>query len=152
MHDFDCSIIKIANDFYEAYLRCIRGEKWGVDENGVFRGHVVNVPAIVNGSFAIELYLKSLISITSKKDTSKKHNIKILYNMLLEEDKTKLRNQIEQEIKNYGTFNECISGISNSFVYWRYIHEKEDFGFGLNKTLVVIHIFLNNIKNYLDRY
>lgn len=49
--DFDTSITNIADDFCEAYLRCLKGKNPTVDEFNRTRCEVVNVPAIVNGAF-----------------------------------------------------------------------------------------------------
>lgn len=151
MYDFNHSIIDIAKDFYEAYCRCTRGETQ-THENNSCSTSVVNIPAIVNGAFSIELYLKYIISISTKKYTSEEHNLKRLFKMLARHDQDYMKNRIEGNLLHCGSFNKCLHGISNSFVYWRYIHEKRDFGFGLNMTIIAINCFLNCIKEYAENY
>ena len=58
---FEHDILDIANDFYEAYRRCGEGKNPRTDEWGRYVTDVVSVPELVNGLFACELYLKSIL-------------------------------------------------------------------------------------------
>ena len=159
----DCSIIDIAEDFNEAYIRCMEGKN-NRSEGNTTVGDIVSVPAIVNGVFAIELYLKSMID-PQKLGERKIHKIQELFSLLDDETKTKLetkikgelpkllkltdsntQNQDESERNKYYSFEECLEGISEVFVFWRYIHEKEDLGFGFQNTIIILPIFLKNIR------
>ena len=145
-YDFDCSIKLIANDFYEAYIRCTEGKNIETIGNTTIL-HVVNVPAIVNGSFAIELYLKSMI----EKKNIKDHNLYFLFNCLDESMKSKIIREIEPQLINERLkFDEALMKISDSFIYWRYIYEKDNFGIGLNITLKLLNIFIEVIKKYAE--
>lgn len=145
-YDWSRDILDIADDFYEAYKRC--GEEKPVvdNRNGKIRGSVVNVPSIVNGAFALELYLKSLIPEKQRKISG--HSFSVLYSVLSTENQDFIKQRVEPKIKgwNFLTFDTALEGISQSFEYWRYIHEKEDFGFGLNMTLNILPLFLEAIR------
>lgn len=150
-YDFDTSIITIADDFYEAYLRCVEGKNPTVDEYNRIRYEVVNVPAIVNGAFALELYIKSLSRAGKRKLTKMKHNIKGLLLTLDQSIQDEIRKEIEPKLERYQTYDECLDGINDSFVFWRYVHTKKDFGFGLNDTLKVLPLFLNATRAITKR-
>lgn len=145
-HDWSIDILDIADDFYEAYRRC-REEKPVIDDcNGKMRGSIVSVPAIVNGAFALELYLKSLIPEKQRRISG--HNFSVLYSVLDAEKQDFIKQRVEPRIKGWHflTFDTVLEGISQSFEYWRYIHEKEDFGFGLNMTLNILSPFIDAIR------
>ena len=142
MYDFDTSIIEIANDFYDAYKRCREDKNIRKTEYG-YISSVVNVPAIVNGSFALELYLKSMI----KNDVIiKEHGLKVLFGMLDCDLSNDIREEVNKKIDNQCSFDEMLDGIDDSFLYWRYIHEKPNFGFGLKNTLKAIDTFIETFK------
>ena len=145
-YDFDTSILNIADDFYEAYLRCAEGKNPTVDEYNRTRYEVVNVPAIVNGAFAIELYIKSMSRAGKRKLQKMKHNIKDLLLTLDQSIQDEIKQEVEPKLESYQTYDECLDGVSDSFVFWRYIHTKKDFGFGLNDTLKILPLFLNAIR------
>lgn len=149
--DFDTSITNIADDFYEAYLRCLKGKNPTVDEFNRTRYEVVNVPAIVNGAFAIELYIKSMSKAGKSKLKKMKHNIKDLLSTLDQSIQDEIRKEVEPKLDSYQTYDDCLDGIDNAFVFWRYIHTKKDFGFGLNDTLKVLPLFLNAIRTIAKR-
>ncbi len=148
--DFDMSIQNIANDFYLAYKRCIEGKNPHIDEYGRHVIEVVNVPALVNAAFACELYLKMLI----KDDTTRGHDLEILFDQLEVDDKDKIRNIITERLKKESLekgFDYYLKGISDDFEFWRYIHEKPDFGeLGLNLGLRAINCFVEGLKEYTD--
>lgn len=143
---FDTSIINIAEDFYEAYLRCSEGKNPTIDEFNRTRYEVVNVPAIVNGAFAIELYIKSMSALSNKELIKKRHSIKALLSTLDKPIQDEIRQEVESKLEEYQTYDECLKGINNAFTFWRYVHTKPDFGFGLNETLKVLPIFLDSIR------
>ena len=164
-----CEIIEIAGEFCEAYHRCIENKNPRKDEFERTVTDVANVPAIVNGAFAIELYLKSMID-PSRIKRKRSHNIDELISFLDEQlrkeiikkikeelpklikptNKTKIENK-KEIIKETYTFEECLEGISNSFEYWRYIYEKENSGFGFYNILNIIPVFLRVIKEYAEK-
>ena len=148
MHDFNKSIDVMAEDFYKAYKRCKRGENPQKMLNScVTKYDALNVPAIVMASFAIELFLKSILSKERKGEKIFGHDFVSLFSLL----STKSQNYIKMNVSKllYGTdsFDDALQGINNAFCFWRYIHEKEDFGYGLNKTLMVLPAFMETIRN-----
>lgn len=86
-------------------------------------------PFIVNSSFSIELYLKTIHLILGRK--IKGHKLKVLY----EELPNKVRDEIEEDARNDldtkhlekgESLGDAISTFSDSFVEWRYLYEKEE--------------------------
>jgi len=149
-YDFDHSILDIANDFYEAYKRCAEGKNPHVDEYGRHVAETPAVPTIVNGIFACELYLKSMLPNIDWKGNRFAHNLRYLYRRLPAEAKKRLRVAIEPNLDwQNKSFDECLKLISNGFQFWRYIHESEDFGeLGLNGTLRVLPAFLESLREH----
>ena len=145
-YDWSTNIVDIADDFYEAYRRCNEEKpiisKW----NGAVRGSVVNVPVIVNGSFALELYMKSILMKEGKNYRKYRHNIYSLFYALNPNLQKQVKETIEPHLKGWRLkFDEALEGIKDSFEYWRYIHEKENFGFGLNMSLNILSLFVETI-------
>lgn len=151
-YDFDKSIIKIADDFYEAYLRCLEGKNETSDGFNTTSYEVVNVPAIVNGAFAIELYIKGLSHLSNRELKCKKHSIKALLLTLEPSIQEDIRKEVELRLDKNQTHEECLKCIDNAFVFWRYIHTKNGFDFGLNKTLIYLGIFLCVDKTAVAKY
>lgn len=101
--------VDIADDFYEAYIRCFQKEN---------DGKIVAVPAFVNGLFACELYFKCLIE---KKIIG--HNLKDLFNALDEEKKKKL---LMIKCDERYTLEGLLKSIGNGFEVWRYCFETQE--------------------------
>ncbi len=145
--------IEIADDFYEAYKRCFAAN----DKN-----QIVAIPAFVNGFFACELYLKSILS--ANDITSSGHNIETLFNKLPTELQKTIENEFLNEAKsiyvfNSIEFNELLKKISLGFEFWRYIYEDENKEFEeklpfaysenfLNIFLPIVEGVANNYVNY----
>lgn len=117
---FERNILQQADDFFEAYRRCSKGENPRKDEYNRLCFSVVNVPAVVNAAFSIELYLKSIL-----KSKEREHRLEILFNKLNIETQEQIKKAINAELSknNIYNFDECLSHISNVFVEWRYIYE-----------------------------
>ena len=145
-HDFDTTILNIAEDFYHAYSRCLEEKNPTKDEYGRIRYDVVNVPAIVNGAFALELYLKSLSPLSDKELKQKRHSIKKLFLTLNIDTQKRIRDEVEKELPSGYTFEKGLTIINNAFTFWRYIHTKPDLGYGLSVTLNVLPAFVNAIR------
>ena len=145
-NDFDVSIINIAEDFYHAYLRCLEGKNRNIDEYGRIRYDVVNIPAIVNGAFSLELYLKSLSPLSGKELMKKRHSIKKLFLTLDNDTQERIRDEVEKELPLDYTFEKGLAIINNAYTFWRYIHTKPDLGYGLNVTLNVLSVFIEVIR------
>ena len=141
------SIVDVADDFYEAYKRCTEGKNERIDERGRHTAEVVNIPAIVNGAFALELYLKSFIPACQIEPKELGHNIANIFSKLKQDLQERIRSDVEPNLKGWTqTFDEAINGIGDGFEYWRYIHEKEDLGYGLNMMLNVLPLFLEAVR------
>ena len=76
-YDFRTDILLIADDFYDAYKRCREGKN-PVHFDGAIKYSACNIPAIVNGSFALELYFKIMLP-----PKTWGHKLKELYDNLL---------------------------------------------------------------------
>lgn len=148
--DLGMNIKDIADDFYVAYKRCTEGKNPHIDESGRYVMETVNVPALVNAAFACELYLKKLI----KDDTTRGHDLEVLFGQLEANDKDKIQAIISRRLQEESLekgFDYYLKGISNDFEFWRYIHEKPDFGeLGLNIGLRAIDCFVKSLKEYSD--
>lgn len=83
--DFRKYIILIADDFYNAYLRCSEGRNPKQVE-GTLLLSVLSVPAMVNGAFAIELYFKSMLP-----PKTRGHELKALYDILSNDIKCEIK-------------------------------------------------------------
>ncbi len=100
--------IGIADDFYEAYIRCLSANA---------NNNIVAIPAFTNGLFACELYMKLLAN-----KSIIGHNLKDLFNKLDDTFKTVLK-----QVKNNSGFSlyELLDKIGNGFEVWRYCFEDE---------------------------
>lgn len=106
-YDFDHSILDIANDFYEAYKRCAEGKNLHMDELGRHVAEIPAVPTIVNGIFACELYLKSMLSINERRRCG--HDLKSLFAHLPIELQDALKEAITAKMSwQFNTFDECL--------------------------------------------
>lgn len=144
--DLNTNIIKQADDFAEAYYRCIKGENPKKVQGGVCY-HVVNIPAIVNAAFACELYLKSMIF-----EQIQDHDLQKLFSKLDVEAQTKIKNSINAELIGNPIYNfeMCLEKAANVFVEWRYIFEEEHtegfYGSLINQHLTFFSLFLKNLQ------
>ena len=136
-----------ADDFYEAYQRCLEGKNPVVDGNRTIY-KIVAIPAFVNGFFACELYFKYLIGDKLIEKTG--HNLKRLYNKLDNSYKDKLKKLDDKSYK----IEELLKEIGNGFKNWRYIYEdgNEDFGhdYPFLYSEKFLEIYLPIIKQLAD--
>lgn len=149
--DWSTDIINIADDFYEAYLRCRERKTIVNDFNDEVRGTIVNVPAIVNGTFALELYLKSYIS---KKHRRKlEHHISDIFFALKPNIQDQIRNIVIPKFKNTVlSFDEALKCLNNAFKRWRYIYEKPKDIKYINEFVDVLNslpLFLNAVREII---
>lgn len=144
--------IEIADDFYEAYKRCFAANA---------KNQIVAIPAFVNGFFACELYLKSILK--ANDITSFGHDIEKLFNQLPTELQKTIENQFSNEAKNIYVlesidFNELLKKISFGFEFWRYIFEDENkefeeklpFAYSENFLSLFLPIVENIANNYVN--
>ena len=152
-YDLQTNILLQADDFVEAYQRCIRGENPEVDEYGRVHSHFIAIPAVVNAAFACELYLKYLIGLKIEEISPKeRHDLKALYFML----DTPLQNQIRQYVEANWTqpdgrsFDDLLGRAKDVFVLWRYIFENEHtdgyMGCFVNEYLSFFELFIAILK------
>ena len=122
MYFLQTNILMQADDFAEAYCRCIQGENPSIDAYGRTCYHVVNIPAIVNAAFACELYMKSILGTNTKE-----HNLSLLYSQLNIEKQIRIRQYIDKSFDGHliYSFDTCLKRAANVFVDWRYIYENE---------------------------
>lgn len=133
--------IIIADDFFEAYKRCLEGKNIHKDEYGRMVGNIVAIPAFVNGLFACELYFKYLlgdkIKILEKREW---HNLKKLYNVLDDNIKDKLKAvEFNPEYK----LEDLLDDIGEGFKIWRYCFEDGNEKFGDKHPFLYTEYFIN---------
>lgn len=146
-YDFRTDIVLIADDFYDAYQRCCEGKN-PIQINNITRYSVCNVPAIVNGAFALELYFKSMLP-----PETWGHELKILFDKLGGGIKLEIKNAATPHLDNLAwdkQFEEYLEDLNNVFVDWRYISQK-DYAIGylgnrINEYLQVLEILLPVVK------
>lgn len=109
------SIYNIAHTFHLAAQRC---EEQRPLQNGKFE--MLICPAIVNYAFACELYIKYLLQINGV-EQCRKHKLTDLFGLLPETSQQEIRTKM-----NTANFNQELNSISNAFVDWRYIYEKNN--------------------------
>lgn len=108
-------ILNTADSFLLAANRCFEQRPLGLG-----RFEMPMVPAIVCTAFAIELYLKAIITLES--GTATGHDLWNLYNGLSEQAKDTLTKGLS--IK-HDDLNKKVKEASRVFVEWRYIFESE---------------------------
>lgn len=143
------NILLHADDFFEAYRRCIKGECPVKDEFGRLKYSVINIPSIVNAAFACELYLKSIL-----KKPVMEHDLKKLFETLEKNKQNEIRklvnNQLEKQSKY--SFDLCLERAVNIFVKWRYIYEDVHtdgfMGCFINEYLLFFQCFISTLKDF----
>jgi len=108
-------ILNTADSFLLAANRCFEQRPLGPG-----RFEMPMVPAIVCIAFAIELYLKAIITLES--GAAKGHDLWILYDRLTEQAKEALRKRLS--IK-HADLNNKVKEAAGVFLEWRYIFESE---------------------------
>ncbi len=151
--DFCTDIVLIADDFYNAFKRCYVGKN-SVQIGGTIKYSACNIPAIVNGTFALELYFKSMLP-----HKTCGHKIKILFDNLTEAMQDEIIEAITPQLDKLSwqkSFEEYLENMNKVFVYWRYISEKGYtvgyLGNRINEYLQVLEILLPIVKNITYRH
>lgn len=152
-YDFRTDILLIADDFYDAYKRCREGKN-PVHFDGAIKYSACNIPAIVNGSFALELYFKSMLP-----PKTWGHKLKELYDNLSSEIKCEIKDAANSRLNKLAwdkQFEEYLEDLNNVFEAWRYIHEKEYaigyLGNRINEYLQVLEILIPVVKEITYKY
>jgi DNA-binding phage protein len=110
------SISETANAYLLAAERC--EEQRRINQNQV---EWLLVPAVTNRAFSIELFLKEILK--SDGISKKGHKLDQLFGALKQERKMQI---IKQTGLDSQTFERDLRKISNAFVEWRYLFEKND--------------------------
>lgn len=146
--------IIIADDFFEAYKRCLEGKNIHKDECGGMVGNIVAIPAFVNGLFACELYFKYLLGNKIKIiDKKERHDLKKLYDILDDDIKDELK---EVKCNSEYALEKLLDDIGDGFKVWRYFFEdgNEKFGdkYPFLYTDSFVKTYLPVIKDITHRY
>ncbi len=104
----------------DGVIRAYNGDKTGIIDASLF------VAVVVNGAFACELYLKSMLP-----NNIHKHRLDELYAELSVNIQNEIRNMTVKNMKKilpdkeYSSkeFDNDITNMGNSFVEWRYFYE-----------------------------
>ncbi|WP_162179188.1 HEPN domain-containing protein [Chromobacterium haemolyticum] len=83
---------------------------------------VAIVPAIVCAAFSVEVGLKALIFKETGHECKREHKIASLFEKLPNVRQEEIRSLL---VEKYNDINEKMKGISNAFVEWRYVYEKD---------------------------
>lgn len=102
----------------------------------------LTVPFIVNGCFCIELLLKALLIKSTTIKSS--HELIKLYQLLPDEVKSSLSKRYYD--LNFDTLESALLNLNNTFVEWRYMHEKTD------TSIVSTRIILTIIDTLLHEF
>lgn len=138
---------------YSSVLNDANNFKYVALKINTFKGRKCIVPYIVNSSFALELYLKSIL-IANKKYYGKKHNLTELFKLI--------PNNIKEElISNCHNLKKLLKKYNNAFIKFRYHYELYDKQIGkeneiilnfntdeIESLLLLFHEYCNN--NYLN--
>jgi hypothetical protein len=100
-------------------------------------------PFVVNAAFSAELYLKCLHKIHG--DPSETHSLTTLFCQLPNKTKdrvNKLKKSIEgqYEVEKNLLFKDHLKPVSNAFINWRYIYEKNFESVNIESIIFVLHV------------
>lgn len=84
------------------------------------------LPAIVNATFACELYLKALNSVAADAPGKNGHKLTNLFSSLPEECKNRLREAFCKEVHGRVSLDDTLEIHSNAFSEWRYAYEPQN--------------------------
>jgi hypothetical protein len=158
-YDLDTSILLQANDFFDAYKRCIEARD-PVPFDGGLKYRSVNIPGVVNGFFALELYLKSMNPNWKSRDQREKnHLLEKLFMALPSDIQNEISSKANQKLNGWNwdqNFMAVMKEVSNAFVEWRYIYEEKRtkgfYGDRINKYLYFLNVVLPIFKEVATKY
>lgn len=132
------SVSETANAYLLAAERC--EEQRRINQNQV---EWLLVPAVTNRAFSIELYLKAIL----KNDGALKegHKLHQLFGALKHERRTQI---IEETGLDSQEFQRDLTKISNAFVEWRYLYEKDDIKIAWD----FLQKFSSAVKSTFEKY
>ena len=110
------SINQAAKSYFLAAERC--EEQRRLNDNQV---QMLLVPAVTNRAFSAELYWKGILAFEGVSKTG--HELKELFNEISDELKNQIINLTSLDSQE---FQNNLNKISNAFVEWRYLYERDD--------------------------
>jgi HEPN domain-containing protein len=163
-----------AKGFYEIAFNCAHNIK----KNNDIESFQLLAPAAVNFSFAVELFLKGLISMTTKKPI-RGHHIKSLFLELPSEVRIKIEdrykyqlhnNKAQEYLSSYAivvsidnkssrndkrdksstTILELLESHNKAFENWRYIHEIGEVGYDYEFDFKLMDCFLKAVIDVIN--
>lgn len=158
-YDLETSILLQANDFFDAYQRCTEPRD-PIPFDGGLKYRSVNIPGVVNGFFALELYFKSMNPNWESKVKQGKHHLLVeLFMDLPSEVQGEIKTKANQKLTGWNwnqNFVEVMEEASNAFSEWRYIYEKKRtkgfYGDRINKYLYFLNVVLPIFKEVATKY
>lgn len=111
------------------------------------------IPAVVNGSFACELFIKSMLS----NNSARSHKLDILFGNLDLDIRNKIKDNTVQKMREIfsfyddAAFQQDLIDNNNIFETWRYFHEGHTHSANLTfikKFMEVILMVANDERNY----
>lgn len=115
--NFD-SILRTAESFYEVSMNII-------DDKETFEKY--SIPFVVNSMFAIELFIKALLTYDDI-DYTKIHDLKKLFDKISKNRKRHIKD-------SYNDIEEFLQENYESFIWWRYCFEYELLGISIDEVL-----------------
>ena len=107
-----------------------------------FKGRKCIVPYIVNSSFALELYLKSIL-IANKKFYKNNHLLSELFELIPDNVK-------EELITNYDNLETLLIKYEDAFIKFRYHYELYDIKTGKEKDEMILNFNTDEIESLLS--
>ncbi|BAJ02399.1 hypothetical protein SVI_2428 [Shewanella violacea DSS12] len=105
--------------------------------------HEASAPFVVNSAFACEMYLKALQSVYGEPEGI--HNLSQLFKHLPNKLKDKVNKLTKEksitfQLNNKTLFKDHLKTISNAFIDWRYIYEKDSATVNLSVILLILTV------------
>lgn len=125
------SFAEVANHLYATGLK-----------KSPYKGAYIS-PFIVNATFSIELYLKTIHDFYG--NNIKGHHLASLFKGMPKKGKEFINNASEDAKNHYSlgpsvNFSECLESLSKSFVQWRYIYEHDEISVELQPVRYAMHV------------
>ena len=133
MHSQANSFANTAKELYECDLRTVP-----------IKNSMSMVPFVVNATFSIEIYLKTLHAISGNKVRG--HSLAKLYHDLQDDVKTTIQRAADDlrqyyDVEGNAEIISCIETLDKAFEQWRYAYEYEKLSYvGFQSTRFVYHV------------
>ena len=132
-----------ADCFYEIGMNAFDKMEKAFDDDTSILEKMYFLPAIVNISFACELYLKSFLNDTTG------HDLKTLFDKQEDIIKEVIKSILGSKMENYSDirFEQRLNNIKDVFITWRYYYESNKDGLCLDiEFLKLFAKVLHNLK------